>query len=163
MMGMHLGRSKERVDRPDTSELQALTGRCHGTTKDFAAIVARNRDAWIRARINGGQAGTRPPFLGYEHQARLLRVIVHPHVGVQEVRESVAAVLHRLGELWPEEEGMFAAGELPREHCYLSEQAMNEPGAVSVDASRWEAMTQAERLALVAEVRWRPPAVAGLD
>jgi hypothetical protein len=150
---MHLGRSKGRTDEPDTSEFQAFLASRPGSQADLGAIVARNADAWIRARIASGRAGTRPAFMSHVQQARLLRVVVHPAVGTQEVRESEAAVLHRLGELWPEEEELFAAGRLPREHCFLSEQAQREPGVRIVEAAAWEAMTGPERRALFEETR----------
>jgi hypothetical protein len=146
-MSMHLGRSKERVDRPDTTEFEAFRLSRYRTSEQFAAVVARNADRWIRARIASGRAGTRPPFMGHGEQARLLRVIVHPLTGAAEVRESEAAVLHRLGELTSDEEALYAAGELPAEHCYLSDQAQHDPGVRVIEAKVWQAMGPAERRA----------------
>ncbi len=152
-MTLHLGRSKDQVDRPDTTEFEAFRLLHHGTAEQFAAAVARNRDRWIRARIDRGKAGTRPTFMRHGEQARLLRVIVHPFPGAAEVRESEAALLHRLGELWPEEEALFAAGELPTEHCDLSEQAQHEPGVRTIAALVGQAMAPAERRAAFEDAR----------
>ncbi len=150
---MHLGRSKERAAGPEMSEFRAFVASRRVPREEFAAIVAANSDAWIRARIASGRAGTRPPFMRHEFQARLLRVIVHPATGAWEIRESEAAVLHRLGELWPEEEKLFAAGELPTERRYLGDQAQREPGVRIVEGAEWEAMTPAEHRAVFEDVQ----------
>ena len=155
-MSMHIGRAKGRVDGPDTSEFEAFRASRHLPSTEFAELVARNADAWIRARIATGRAGTRPPFMGHGEQARLLRVIVHPAFGCHEVRESEAALLHRLGALWAEEEVLFAAGELPTTHCYLGEQAQREPGVRIVESGEWEAMTPAEHRAVFEGVQAAP-------
>ncbi len=151
-MSLHLGRSKERTGRPVMSEFRAFLASRPGSGADLEAIIAANSEAWIAARIATGRAGTRPPFMR-SGDPRLLRVVVHPVAGVQEVRESEAALLHRLGALWPEEEELFAAGRLPREHCFLNDQAQREPGVRVIEADVWQAMTPAARRAAVEDVR----------
>jgi hypothetical protein len=146
------------------SEFQLFMASRHGTLGGIAEIVEHNAESWIRARIARGDADTRPSVWWSVMQPgegpRLLCVILHPHAGVREVRETEAAALHRLGLLWPEEEALYTAGALPRERSELAADHMSTPGIRCIAAAIWQTMGQEDRLAALAEVRQRPPATA---
>lgn len=144
---------KRRADRADCTEFEAFLASRRLPAREFAALVQRNLPGWIRSRIARGEAGTRPPFVRLGEAPRLLRVLVHPTVGAVETHESCAALLHRLGLLEPEEEALYAAGELPREHCFLGAQAQRDPGVRVIPANEWVAMSAAARLAVVEGAR----------
>ena len=148
------------------SEYRVWMALCDGTltSGEIAEIVAHNADGWIRARIARGEPGTRPSVWWRVAQPgegpRLLRVILHPNAGVREVHETEAAALHRLGQLWPEEEDLYAAGGLPLEKSQLAPDHMSTPGIRCIPAATWLTMGQEERLAVLAEVRHRAVAIA---
>jgi len=156
-MGLHLGRRSARKAPLVMNEVELFLASRHGTLGDIAEIVAHSADGWIRARIARGEAGTRPSFWWRVVQPgegpRLLRLILHPHAGVREVHETEAAALHRLGQLWPEEEELYRAGALPLERAQLTAGGMVDPGVRCIPAAIWETMGQEERLAVLAEVR----------
>jgi len=148
------------------SEYRVWMALCDGTltSGEIAEIVAHNADGWIRARIARGEPGTRPSVWWRVAQPgegpRLLRVILHPNAGVREVHETEAAALHRLGQLWPEEEDLRTAGRLPLEKSQLAADHMGMPGIRCIEAAIWLAMGREDQLAVLAEVRRRPPATA---
>jgi hypothetical protein len=163
-MALHLGRRSARKAPLAMSEFQVFMGSRRGTLGPIADVVAQNADGWIRARIARGEAGTRPDVWWLVMQPgegpRLLRVLLHPHAGVREVHETEAAALHRLGQLWPEEEELYRAGVLPLEKSQLAADHMNTPGIRCIEAAIWRAMTREEQLAVLAEVRQGRPAAA---
>jgi len=163
-MGFHLGKRSARKGPLVMSEFAVFMATRDGTLGDIAEIVAHNADGWIRARIARGEAGTRPEVWWRVVQPgegpRLLRVILHPHAGVREVHETEAAALHRLGQLWPEEEDLYTAGGLPLEKSQLAPDHMGTPGIRCIPAAIWLAMGREDQLAVLAEVRQRPAASA---
>lgn len=146
------------------SEFQVFMAERDGTLGKISEIVEHSADSWIRARIARGESGTRPQVWWRVAQPgegpRLLRVILHPHAGIREVRETEAAALHRLGLLWPEEEKLYTAGALPLERSELATDHMSTPGIRCIEAAIWRAMTREEQLAVLAEVRQGRPAAA---